>query len=263
MDGKKKTFSIFAAVAAVVAGLSFCISRSVAVEAAYPWERGVSLLHRRVFRPVAAMFRASALSVENERLRREVEELCAVREENQSLFAENARLRKTLGYAAKSPRRYLAAEVISSGGGAAGFRQTARIGKGFLDGVKNGATVLSGGALAGQVRSTTPHTAEVAFLSDDSVKVGCETESQEPCFGILSGGSGGRLVLKHVSGNGVPPPRTRVYSSGRGGVFPAKCFVGWLLYTDTLADGVSREGYVEPAVDFDGIEDVLVVCGED
>lgn len=256
MTGKKTSFSIVTALAAVAAIAILVFSRSVAVEAAYPFERASRFVRHRIVRPLCAMFDAAAATAENSRLKREIELLVAFRDENENLHAEIDRLRKVLGYAEKSKRKVIAAEVLSRGGGAAGGSGTLRIGKGSGAGVRKGAIVLSSGALAGRVVSVTAHTAEVELVSGDSSRVACEVEGGGMC-GILCGG-GDRLLLKYISGGRIPPPRARVYSSGRGGVFPARRFVGWLVDVVDAPDGTSRIGRVEPAADLDGMEDVAV-----
>ena len=244
------------ALAAVAAIAILVFSRSVAVEAAYPFERASRFVRHGIVRPIGAMFNAASATAENSRLKREIELLVAFRDENEDLHAEIDRLRKALGYAEKPKRNVVPAEVLSRGGGAAGRPGILRIGKGSSSGIKVGATVLSSGALAGKVVSVTAHTAEVELVSDQSSRVACEVEG---CgmSGILCGG-GDRLILKYISGTRVPPPRARVYSSGRGGVFPARRFVGWLVDVVDAPDGISRIGRVEPAADLDGMEDVAV-----
>ena len=67
-----------------------------------------------------------------------------------------------------------------------------------------------------------------------------------------------RLVLRHLTGEGDLPPRSRVVTSGLGGVFPKGIEVGVLLGIRTDADGLSREGEVLPSVDFPELEDVFI-----
>jgi 3-dehydroquinate synthetase len=57
------------------------------------------------------------------------------------LAQENQRLRNALGYAAKTPGAWVPAAVISREGGAAAARNTIRVDKGSLAGVREGAVV--------------------------------------------------------------------------------------------------------------------------
>jgi rod shape-determining protein MreC len=70
------------------------------------------------------------------------------------------------------------------------------------------------------------------------------------------------LVLRHLSGAAEVPPRARVLTSGRGGVFPRGIEVGTLLGVHADAEGLAREGEVLPHVDFTTLEDVFIRRGK-
>ena len=89
-----------------------------------------------------------------------------------------------------------------------------------------------------------------------------ESGASENAVGILAGGSDDLLVLRHMTGEADPPPRSRVVTSGLGGVFPKGIEVGVLLGIRTDADGLSREGDVQPGVDFPELEDVFIRRGK-
>ena len=127
-------------------------------------------------------------------------------------------------------------------------------------GVAEGLVVRVAAGLVGRVVSVTPHTAEVLLVTDPSLKVACALEGSPKSFGILCGGTEDRLVLQHLKVGGQVAPRTRVLTSGLGGVFPAGIPVGTLLVDDTPADASARTGEVQPAVDFSALEDVFIRC---
>ena len=248
-----------AAVSAAVLSLVVVFCRSAAVEVAYPFERAASCLRRRVWRPISSMWNAAAVTLENESLSRSVAALAMVQEENAALAAENSRLRAALSYAEKPPVRWIPAPVIARSGGAGSVAKTLRAGKGSLAGVTEGAAVRVPEGLVGRVRGVTPHTCEIVLVSDPSVKVACETAGGGPFVrGILSGSEAEFLVLARVRGGASPAPRTPVVTSGSGGVFPRGCPVGWLVSMEETPDGLSRTGRIEPAVDFESLEDVFI-----
>ena len=239
-------------------------SRVVAVEAVYPVENASRTFRARVWTRVVGLFRGSAAQAENARLRREVASLALLRGDMERLESENARLRRALGYVGRRPGDWVAAEVLSSGGAAAGSPNVVRVDKGSLAGVREGAVVVAAEGLVGRVTAVTPHTSEVTLGSDRGVKVSCEVEtgSGRRICGILSGGSDELLVLRHLTDAGEVPPRARVLTSGRGGVFPKGLEVGTLLDVHTDAEGLAREGEVQPNVDFSALEDVFIRRGE-
>ena len=255
--GTRGSYLAIACAAAVVVVL--VVWRPAAVEAVYPIERAGQAISRSVWPRIAGFFRGSAARAENVRLKREVASLAVLRGDIERLEAENVRLRRALGYSDKAAGEWLAAEVLSSGGGAACAGDRIRVGKGLLAGVERGAVVVVPEGLVGRVASVTPHTAEVALVTDASVKAACEVEVQSgaPLRGILTGG-GDFLVLSHLSGKADPPPRARVITSGGGGVFPRGIEVGSLLCVRQEDGSLSRTGEVLPSVDFTTLEDVFI-----
>jgi len=239
----------------VVVAVAF---RGVLVEAAYPFERAANAFSRRVLRPLSGLWDAVAAKAENDRLKREVESLSMVLSENDALFAENRKLRSLLRYRDRLRGKWTAAKILSSGGGAGSVGRTVRIDKGSLSGIVKGAAVCVPEGLVGKVVGVTPHTAEVALLPDRAVKVACEIEGVHGSFGILSGGTDDSLVLDHVSGPSRIPVRSRVVTSGKGGVFPKGFAVGYFVDESRSADGIRRSARIEPAVAFSEIEDVFV-----
>lgn len=258
---KARTTGTFAILAVAVAGaVALVLSRSACREAVYPVERAKRLFTTRVASRLSGMFRGAAAEAENVRLRREVASLAVLRGEVERLEAENDRLRRALGYAERCNGEWLAAGVLSTGGAAAGALNVFRVDRGSLDGVSEGAVVIAPGGLVGRVTAVSPHTADVTKITDRSVKVSCIVEAGLPerVVGILAGGGDDRLVLRHLTGEGDLPPRSRVVTSGLGGVFPKGIEVGVLLGIRTDADGLSREGEVLPSVDFPELEDVFI-----
>ena len=242
---------------AVVAVVVFVFCRGVVVELVYPAERAGNLFSRKVWTRIRGAFAGASAGAENVRLRREVASLSMVRGDLERLEAENARLRQTLGYAEAKRGEWIAAAVLSEGG-AAGVGRTIRVDRGALAGVVEGAVVSVPDGLVGLVTDVTPHTAEITLLTDPSVKVSCrlETGGRKRVLGILSGGGEDYLTLRHLTDAEEVPPRTRVLTSGLGGVFPRGLEVGTLLSITNRMPGV--EGEVLPAVDFSTLEDVFI-----
>lgn len=252
--------TIVALAAMVVFALVFW--RDAAVEAVYPVERANRALGHTVGARLSGLWDGAAAQAENVRLRREKEALALACADRDALAAENARLRAALGYRDALPGRWIAAGVLSQGGGAAGVRKTLRVDCGSSAGVAEGMVVRAAAGLVGRVASVTPHTAEVLLVTDPSLKVACTVAGCAKSFGILCGGTEERLVLQHFKAAGPLEPRAVVLTSGLGGVFPAGIPVGTLLVEDKPADASApaRTGEVQPAVDFSALEDVFIRC---
>lgn len=242
--------------------LVFVFCRGCAAEAVYPVERAKLSLSRRFGLRLAGLWRGAAANAENARLRREVASLAVMRGDVERLEAENARLRSLLGYVERSKGRWVAAAVLSEGGGAAGVRRTIRLDRGSLAGVRKDAAVMVPEGLVGRVVAVTPHTSEVRLATDPALAVACSVEGAAGVSGVLSGGSDDLLALRYLKGVGPSglPARARVLTSGRGGVFPAGIPVGVLLETRDDSRGLSKEGVVQPIVDYLTLEDVFIRC---
>jgi rod shape-determining protein MreC len=249
------------AVIGTVLAVSF---RAVSVEAVYPVERAGQTFSRRVWTRVRGMFRGAAACAENVRLKREIASLALLRGDVEKLEAENARLRDALGYVRKTPGLWLAAGVLSKGGGAAAARDTLRVDKGSLDGIVSGAVVVSPEGLVGRVGAVTAHTSEVMLITDSSVKVACEIETLDAVRprGILLGGDEEALLIGYLRNAGEVLPRSRVLTSGLGGVFPKGLTVGTLIDVRKDGNNLATEGEVQPAVDFSTLEDVFIRRGK-
>ena len=254
----RKTGSIAAVLAAAIGATVLVCSRSSAVETVYPVERAAQVFRNHVWSRVVGVFRGSAAAAENLRLRRENDALKILRGTVERLEVENGRLRRVLDYSARKQEAWIPAGVLSEGGGAAGFGDRIRVDKGSLAGIRAGAVVIVPEGLVGRVASVTPHTAEVTLVTDPTLKVACEvaTGDSRKLSGVLSGGSEDGLILRHLTGTGKVLPRARVFTSGRGGVFPRGIEVGTLQNMTNGVRGVV--GDVLPQVDYSTLEDVFI-----
>lgn len=250
--------ALSAAVAAVLV-----VWRPAAAEAVYPVERAKHTFVRKVISRVTGFFRGAAAQAENVRLRREVASLAVLRGDIERLEEENAKLRRQIGYAERAHGSWVAAGVISTCG-AASAGERIRVDRGSLDGVEVAAAVVVPDGLVGRVVSVSPHTSEIALLTDASVKVACEVETgaDRSVYGVLAGGDDDLLTMRYVTGALSAPPRSRVVTSGRGGVFPRGIAVGFLLALREDGSGLSRTGDILPAVDFSSLEDVFIRRGK-
>jgi len=258
---KATTGTVVTVALAAAVALAFTFVRGTAADAVYPVEKAKVSFVRQVVARLKGAWRGAAAGAENVRLRREAAALAMVAGDNERLAAENARLRRLLGYESFPAEKWIPAEVLSVGGAATGARQICRVGKGSLAGVKEGAMVAVPDGLVGRVASVSLKTAEVLLVTDPALKVACEIEGGRGVRGVSAGGSGDKIFLRHLTAAADVPPRARVLTSGRGGLFPRGLTVGTLLSIPADAEGrPSLTGEVVPAVDFATLEDVFIRC---
>ncbi len=200
------------------------------------------------------------LQRENERLRSELSKLRIINQRREDLLEENNRLRQANGYKQRAPfKNLIAAQVIKRS--AATWWNTLIIDKGSNDGIVTDSPVVTDVGLVGKVGRVSPTVSEVVLLTDELCRVAAMVEGTRE-KGILTGERGGGelkpdLRLRFLSRNAAIQPGFNVYSSGDGGVFPAKLLLGKVKRFENQE--ISGEAVVEAAVDFSMLEDVFVV----
>ncbi|MBQ6137094.1 MAG: rod shape-determining protein MreC [Kiritimatiellae bacterium] len=254
----RTTGTLAVAVLAAAGVLALVFWRGGAVDAAYPAEKAARSFWRGAAARLSGAWRGARAGAENVRLRREVATLAMAMDDLRRAEEENDRLRKALGYQERAGGGWVAAEVLSRGGGAASTRRTIRVGKGRSSGVRPGAVVRVPEGLVGVVSEVSAKTSEVLLITDPSRKVSCTVEGDGRVTGILCGGTDDLLVLRHLDARAEVPPRSMVLTSGLGGVFPAGIPVGTFVRHPRESKTPLREGEVLPAVDFTALEDVFI-----
>ena len=232
---------------------------------------------RHVGTPIAGVFSRAGLAVRNRELTDAVDRLRLEVARLESVATENRQLRAALGFSPPPNCRIVVCSVLSQGG-STGWQRQIRLGKGTREGVQTGDPVLVADGLAGRIESVTPHTADVLLLSDPNSRVACELDpppaGMEAVRGVLSG-SGGRtagegelqllyvidpLRLRFLKRDVEIAPRTRVVTSGLGGIFPRGLLAGYVLESAIDPGGLYREAEVMPAADLDNLRTVFVLA---
>lgn len=245
-------------------------------EIVYPFENAVRWSRRVLVAPVLGLFSRADLSARNAELFAEIERLRVDAVRLEGIAAENRQLRAALTFPPPSGCRLVSCPVLSQGG-TTGWQRMIRIGKGAQDGIRPGDPVLVPDGLVGRVERTAPHTADVLLISDPNSHISCELDPPPAGVGMVRGllcGGGGRpagegelsliyvidpLRLRFVKRDVEPAPRTRIVTSGLGGVLPQGLPVGYILGSTIDPNGLYREADVIPAADLGGLRAVLVL----
>lgn len=247
----------------IAIALALVCFRALAPEMVYPVERSARAVIRGIGRWAGGCLDGVGTAAENARLRRELDELKVLVPEMDGLRRENDALRRMLAISRREPKRWLAAEVLSAGGGTASSARMLRLSRGSAEGIREDAVAVVGAGLVGLVTRVTPHTAELTLLGDPQLLVACRVKTKapgRPASGLLSAG-GDRLVLAHLEapdGRCAAEVGDEVLTSGVGGVYPAGFTVGTVsrVLRNERGGVVSLE--VIPAVDFGELEQVLI-----
>lgn len=198
------------------------------------------------------------LREENQQLEDRIEELELEVARLREIKAENARLRELVDMRERLPGvPTLAARVI--GVGTSAVARTIRIAAGADDGVQRGTAVVSGAGLVGRVISVTGDYAEVQLVVDGRSAVDVVIQRSR-ARGIVRGRGEDELCsVDHLVRTADVEVGDTAVTSGVGGIHPPGLPVGTIKRVTSPEAGVFREADLEPAVDFEALEEVLVV----
>jgi rod shape-determining protein MreC len=193
---------------------------------------------------------------ENEALQRQLREARAMTDRCQELELANERLRHLLHFRTTMTHRVVAAEII--GKDSSSWSQTVIIDKGSEDGIGRGQPVVVPEGIAGQIIDVAQHYAKVLLLIDPNNAVDALVQRTR-ARGIVKGGSGGTLLLDYALHKDEIRVGDTIISSGLDGVYPKGLRVGSVTNVIARHAGMFQDVMVVPFVDFERLEEVLVV----
>lgn len=179
----------------------------------------------------------------------------------EELEEENAQLRALLGeYEERASMNPVLARVIASETG--NYFSTFTINKGRNDGVDTQMAVITSEGLVGYTYEVFDTTSKVITIIDDQASLAALIESSRD-QGAVNGtlGSTGEPLCRmyYLSADSVPRPGDRVITSGVGVSFPKGLLIGYVRESTRAIEDSKHYIVVEPAADFEHIENVLVL----
>ncbi len=193
---------------------------------------------------------------ENDALRRQLREAKARNHKFRETQLANQRLQRLLGIEDEVPRQMIAAKVV--GKDPSPWFQTIMVDKGTDDGVKKGQPVINPEGIVGLVIDATTHFAKVMLITDPNSAVDAIIQENR-ARGIVKGGTSGYCVLNFVLRKHEVVKDQVVVSSGMDGVFPKGLPIGAVASIVKEEAGIFQDVTIEPYVDFERLEEVLVV----
>lgn len=197
------------------------------------------------------------LHAENETLRTRVAELELKLQEQRALAQRSESLARTLDLRAQVKMSTVAAQVIAVD--PTPWFRTATIDKGFRHGLRRDLAVIAPAGVVGRVvGEPAPNAAKVQLLIDRNAAAGAMIERSR-AGGVISGHDGDPpLLMQYVSNLADVQAGDTVVTSGIDGIYPKGFVVGRVEQVERGA-GLYKTIKVRPALDFSGLEDVLVV----
>ncbi len=221
-----------------------------------PPQQAVAVIIRSVKTIWTHYFYLVSTESENDRLRKLLAD--ASRNDVQCMEAEqaNSRFQKLLDFKNSDSVRSVAAEVI--GKDPSQWSKTIIIDKGLSEGVNRGLAVVVPNGVVGQVVDAANHYAKVLLVIDSNCAVDALVQ-QTRAHGIVKGDSESGCLLKYVSRKEAVNIGDDVVSSGLDGVFMKGLQIGKVSAIVRDRSGIFQDITVTPFVDFEKIEEVLVL----
>ncbi len=198
---------------------------------------------------------------ENEAMREELDAAELLTAQLKEMRQENYRLRDLLDFKAKTSFEMLPAEV--TGRNPNQWFEIITINKGSRQGVEKGMPVVTSRGLIGSVYTTALNSSHVLLLTDPSRGVSALVQrSREP--GIVGTVEGlaekeGYLMMRNLPPEANVQRGDTIISSGLGPLFPKGLVIGYVVEVGDDAYGLLKYALLEPAVNFNRIEEVFVV----
>jgi rod shape-determining protein MreC len=193
---------------------------------------------------------------ENDALKKALDKSFEKNVRYREITLSNSRLRSLLNFEKTMTDPVLSAEVI--GKDPSPWFKTVLIDKGKHDGVERGMAVVVPKGIAGQITEVSSHYSKVLLIIDPNSAVDALVQSDR-ARGIIKGDAAGELSFKYVLRKHDIAIGELVVSSGLDGVFPKGLAVGQVSGVFKPKAGIFQEVTVTPYVDFEKLEEVLVV----
>jgi rod shape-determining protein MreC len=218
-------------------------------------QRGASALTGGVRDAWSGYVNLRGVRAENEQLRRQLADL-QVQFQQERAAAEHAhQLETLLGLEHKVNVQTIAAGVI--GAGASPDFRTATIDKGSSSGLTANMAVVAPTGVVGRIVTVAARASKVQLLVDRNAGAGALVERSR-AQGVVLGSGEDLLRMEYVSGTADVKQGDTVVASGIDGIYPKGFVIGKVEKVDGGA-GIYKVIRVRPAVDFNRLEEVLVV----
>jgi rod shape-determining protein MreC len=196
------------------------------------------------------------LKDENERVVSRLRILEAHNAQLGELAQENKRLKTLLESKESLPNNSVAARVI--GYDPSGWIQAITINRGFNDGIKEGDAVIDGVGIVGQVITVSHNTSRVLLIIDRTSGVDAYIQENR-ARGIVEGNGSSTLEFKFVTDSEDVKIGDKIVTSGLDDVFPKGLMVGIVSQSSMSSGGMFKAIKITPTVQFQKLEDVLVL----
>ena len=266
---KKKTGIVGIVITIIILIILVCISNMNLESLSYienivstvvmPVQNGLTYLKNKITGNHTFFEDINQLQQENEELKNKNVELEKQLRELEIVKNENTTLKEYLALTEQySDYETKAAYIINKD--FSNYNNIFIINIGEKDGIKPNMTVISEKGLVGFVISTTYNTSKVQTIIDTASTVSATLSSSKDtlvCKGTLE--ESGVLKASYIPTTATLVPGDKIETSGMGGIYPKGISIGSVKKVIATKNIVDRYAIIEPAVDFNKVDTVLVI----
>jgi len=168
----------------------------------------------------------------------------------------HARIEQLLAFKSELEQQMVAAAVV--GRDPSPWFKTVIIDKGRDSGVLRGMPVVTPSGIAGLIIDASGAYAKVLLIEDQNSAVDALVQGTR-ARGVIKGEPSGLLSLHYVLRRHAVDKGDTIISSGLDGVFPKGLQIGYVHEVNKPHAGIFQEVFVTPFVDFEKLEEVLVI----
>lgn len=172
------------------------------------------------------------------------------------LDKENKRLKSLLKFGEEIPMEKVLAQII--GRNASSYFKVLRINKGYADGIKVKAPVVTSEGLVGYVQRTSKNFSDILTILDPLNRVDAIV-SRSRTHGIIEGYKNFSCRMKHVVRTEPLQKGDIITSAGLGHIYPKGLKIGSITRIEKESYGITQFVVLKPSVDFHKLEEVVVL----
>jgi rod shape-determining protein MreC len=195
-------------------------------------------------------------SKENSILKKQISRLESDLSSMEEIRKENLRLKRLLSYTEEQSYHKVMAQVV--GWDSANEFKVIRLNKGTRHGIRTMAPVVTDQGLVGYVYRATENYADVLTILDQNNRVDIVVERSRT-HGIVEGVFNFKCALKYITRNEPVEVGDKLITAGVGGIYPKGVKVGMITDITKENFGMTLSIEVVPSVDFDKLEEVMVM----
>lgn len=226
-----------------------------------PLQKGITTIGNSINNAIDNFEEVESLQKEIARLQEENGRLAREKEEIEQSLYDFERIKQLLSLSDNyKDYNTVGANIIAKD--SSGYYARFTLDKGYKDGIKVDMNVLAGSGLVGIITEVGSNYSVVRSVIDDNNYVSAiVTKTNDDCIvcGNLEMLSIGYIEIRDLSINSEAKNNYKVYTSPLSEKYLPNILIGYISNIQSENDGLTKNGYLTPVVDFEHLSTVLIV----